>query len=384
MSDLIEISSTLFGRVLMSPKRLSKKLLVTALLAAGISTSTSACTGITLATTHSANIHARTIEWGENNLNSKLIVSPRDYAYTSTLPNGKKGLSWRSKYGFSGLSVTVDKFIAEGVNEAGLTAGLFYFKGYGSLATFDPSRTGNNIVDMDFVRWMLSQFATVAEMEAALKNIKIVPVYIDAKGNPTPTAHWRVTDNTGRNVVIEIVDNGKINIYENTAGVLTNSPEFPWQVTNLSNYINIAPGTTPDKKTGGLELTSFGTGTAAGGLPGDISPVSRFVRAAFYVHTAPPLTDNQAAVSQALHILNNFDIPVGVEFAPDQRSHIPDLPSATQWTSVIDQQNRVLYFKTMNDSRIKQLDLKTVDFSGKEEIKRPMDSGQFTVEPVSL
>ncbi len=343
-----------------------------------------ACTGITITTESNANIHARTIEWGESNLNSKLILAPRDYEYTSTLPNGKNGLSWKSKYGFAGISVSDDRFIAEGVNEEGLTAGLFYFKGYGSLAKFDPKKTRNNITDMDFVRWMLSQFKTVKDVKSAMANIKIVHVFIDAKGNPSPTAHWRVTDNTGASIVIEIINHGQVQIYDNDVGVLTNSPDFPWQVTNLNNYIHLDAGSAAPKKIGQYLANSFGVGSAFAGLPGDISPPSRFVRASFYLHTAPPMKTSKDAVSQAFHILNNFDIPLGSEFGPHHRQHIPNLPSATQWTSVIDQQKKVLYFTTMNDSRIKELDLDLVNFKQKTETKLPLDDGHFTVEKVNL
>ncbi len=358
--------------------------ILSGLALAGASVGTAdACTGITLSTEAHANIHARTIEWGESNLNSKLIIAPRNYGYASTMPNGKTGLSWDSKYGFAGISVSDDRFIAEGINEAGLTAGLFYFKGYGSLAKFDPAQTANNITDMDFVRWMLSQFDTVEQVKAAIKQIKIVPVYLDAKGNPSPTAHWRVTDKSGANIVIEIVNNGEIHFYDNPVGVLTNSPDFPWQVTNLNNYVSLQPGTSAPVNFGDYQARSFGVGTAFAALPGDISPPARFVRAAFYVETAPAMKTNRDAVSQAFHILNNFDIPIGTEFSTEHKAHIPDLPSATQWTSVIDQQNRVLYYKTMFDSGIKSFDLKSADLNGAKETKLALDSGSFTTHKVT-
>ena len=155
---------------------------------------TTACTGISISTPSASYIHARTIEWGENSLNSQLVIAPRDYRYTSQLPNQQTGLSWSSRLGFVGISVSLDKYIAEGINEAGLTAGLFYFKGYGSLAPVDAKNTQNNITDMDVVRWVLSQFETVEQVKSALPTIKIIPVYVDEEGNPSPTAHWRITD----------------------------------------------------------------------------------------------------------------------------------------------------------------------------------------------
>ena len=357
-----------------------KKTLLTLLFASCFSTAANACTGITLGTTDNDHIQARTIEWGHSDLNSKLIVSPRDYSYTSTMPDQKQGLTWKSKYGFAGISVSDDRFIAEGINEKGLTAGLFYFRGYGSLAKYDPKDTANNITDMDFVRWMLSQYSTVAEVEAALSKIKIVTVYFDEQGNPSPTAHWRVSDKQGNSIVIEIMDHGKINIHKNTAKVLTNSPDYNWQVTNLNNYINLHPGISAPQKINGVEAQSFGVGSNFVGLPGDISPPSRFVRAAFYVNSAPVMKTSQQAVSQAFHILNNFDIPIGSEF--NDKSHIPDLPTATQWTSVIDQGNGLLFYKTMHDSTIRRVDLSKLDFNAKAEHKQALDNGKFSYQDV--
>lgn len=342
-----------------------------------------ACTGISLATTQGEHIHARTIEWGNFDLNSKLIISPRGHSYTSTLPMEKQGIQWRGKYGFVGISVSQDNFIGEGMNEAGLNAGLFYFKGFGSLAPFDPDDVANSIIDMDLVRWMLSQFATVDEVKAALPGVKVAPVFIDAEGNPSPTAHWRVTDRSGGSIVIEIIDEGQLHIYVNDVGVITNPPHFPWQVLNLNNYINVRPGVVAPRTVGDLHLKSFGYGSAAWGLPGDFSPPSRFVRAAFFRSTAPPLATPLDAVSQAFHILNNFDIPIGVEFGEEEREKIPDIPSATQWTAVSDLASRMFYYKSMRDSAVKRVDLNRIDFSAGAETAHALDRGVFTFEDVT-
>lgn len=342
-----------------------------------------ACTGISLETTAGNHIHARTIEWGNFDLNSKLIESGRGHRFTSGLPMGKRGLTWENIYGFVGISVSEDRFIGEGMNEAGLNAGLFYFAGYGSLAPFDANDTANNVADMDLVRWLLGQFATVEEVKAHFDRIKVVPIFIDATGQPSPTAHWRVTDKMGGCIVIEIVDGGTVHIYSNEVGVLTNSPDFPWMVTNLNTYINVAPGTIAPKTAGSHTLRSFGAGTASFGLPGDISPPSRFVRAAFYRNTVPPLNTTGDAVSQAFHILDNFDIPIGIEFAEKEREHMPDLPSATQWTTASDLSGGLFYYKTMRDSAIKRVDLNRIDFAAGTETAHPLDSGGFTVRDVT-
>jgi choloylglycine hydrolase len=343
-----------------------------------------ACTGISLVTTGGAYVHARTIEWGGFDLESKLIVSPRGHSFTSALPMETRGLRWTSRLGFVGISVSDDRFIGEGMNEAGLNAGLFYFKGYGSLAPFDPDDAADNVADMDLVRWMLSQFATVADVKAALEDITVVPIFIDENGVPSPTAHWRVTDKAGGSIVIEIIDEGEVHVYDNEVGVLTNAPGFPWHLTNLNTAINIQPGMVLPRTIGNHTIFSFGGGTASLGLPGDFSSSSRFIRAAFYRSNTPPLETSLEAVSQAFHILANFDIPIGTMFGPEQREHMPDLPSATQWTAVSDLGQAKYYYKTMHDSVIKCVDLNQLDFTTGEERSYAIDQGRFSFEDITL
>ena len=101
-------------------------------------------------------------------------------------------------------------------------------------------------------------------MEKEIRNIHVVSC-----GKGFDTAHFRLTDKTGRQVVIEYID-GKLNIFENKIGVITNSPSFDWHMTNLNNYTNLVAGTGPNREIGnGITLRPTGTGAAFHGLPGD-------------------------------------------------------------------------------------------------------------------
>ena len=86
-----------------------------------------ACTGITLKSKDGTTIVARTIEWGGSNLNSQYVVVPRGYTERSYTPNGVDGMTFTARYGYVGLAVEQKEFIAEGLNEVGLAAGLIYF-----------------------------------------------------------------------------------------------------------------------------------------------------------------------------------------------------------------------------------------------------------------
>lgn len=105
--------------------------------------------------------------------------------------------------------------------------------------------------------------------EKAVGDVRVIA--IDPRAS---TVHWRFAEPSGRQLVLEIVD-GKCRFYENKLGVLTNSPDFEWQLTNLNNYVNLFPGTAPAQRLGNLSLKSFGAGSGFLGIPGDVTPPSR-------------------------------------------------------------------------------------------------------------
>lgn len=96
----------------------------------------------------------------------------------------------------------------------------------------------------------------------------------------TSVVHWRIGEPSGRQVVLEIVG-GVPHFYENEVGVLTNAPGFEWQLTNLNNYVNLYPGDASPRKLSGIMLQPTGGNSGFLGIPGDDTPPSRFVRAAF-------------------------------------------------------------------------------------------------------
>lgn len=55
--------------------------------------------------------------------------------------------------------------MAEGLNEAGLSAGLFYFPGYGGYVAYDESEKAESIADLQLVSYILATCATVDEVK---------------------------------------------------------------------------------------------------------------------------------------------------------------------------------------------------------------------------
>ena len=341
-------------------------LIIVAVLISAFAIDSEACTGISLAAKDGSKVVARTIEWGGSLMDSYYVVVPRGHACRSFTPEGADGMEFVSKYGYVGLSVVKEEFVAEGLNEAGLSAGLFYFPGYGEYEKFDESLKNSTLADLQFVSWVLSSFSTVDEAVTAINDVHVVSIVPGAS-----TVHWRIADSTGRQVVVEIVG-GVPHVYENRLGVLTNSPGFEWQMTNLNNYVNLFPGQAqPQKLTSEVTLAQFGAGAGFLGIPGDVTPPSRFVRAAFYKATAPQYGTSIETVMETFQILNNFDIPIGVEHKAGEAPSV--LPSATQWTTSADLSALRFYYRTAWNSTIRCIDLSEIDFAKVSRQSHPLD-----------
>ncbi len=330
-----------------------------------------ACTGITLRAKDNSLVVARTIDWSREEMNNIYVVVPRAHTVKSFLPDGTAGgLEFTSRFGFVGLGVEEPEFVIDGTNEAGLSAALFYFPTYGQYVEYDPAYNDQTLADFQVVSWILSQFSTIDQVKRAINNVRIVN--IDSRA---ATVHWRIVEPNGREVVLEIVD-GIPHFYENKVGVLTNAPGFEWMTTNLNNYVNLTPGTvgpqTMKTALGDVTLAAFGTGSGFLGIPGDMTPPSRFVRATFFQSYSLPQATGYDTVLQAFHILNNFDVPLGIQFPVNQAPN--NMPSATQWTIATDLTNRKIYYHTMYNRVLREIDMDKIDFAGVKYQSHPLDT----------
>ena len=338
-------------------------------------TDADACTGISLTARDGSQVVARTVEWAATPMQCGYVVAPRGHAHRSYTPTGDNGLKYVSKYGYVGIYTEYEPFVVEGVNETGLSAGLFFFPQYGDYAPYDQAANAKTLCDMQFVSWVLSQFSTIDEVKEAMNEIDLVTL-----NHKIGAVHWRIAEPGGRMVVLEVVA-GVPHFYENTLGVLTNAPDFEWHMTNLNNYVNLEPGSAPDLVLKpGITLQPLGHGSGMLGLPGDFTSPSRFVRASFYQATSPVWDNGFDTVVQAFHILNNFDIPIGSQHA---KAEIPKgMPSATQFTAATDQTAMKLYYRTAWNSNIRCIDLKKIDFKNVSYQSHPLDKVQE--QPVEM
>jgi choloylglycine hydrolase len=339
-----------------------------------------ACTGIRLIAGDGAVVVARTLEFGAD-LQSKVGVFPAGTAITGVLPNNAAGIAFKTRYGIVGANAFGLPMVIDGVNDRGLYIGEFFFPGSAGYTAVTPENASRAMAGYQYSMWILGNFATVAEVKAAYDRVVLAPTIVPQLGM-APPVHFRIVDKTGAAVVVEPVG-GKLVIYDDPFGVLTNSPTFDWHMTNLNNYAGLSAVNTAPRTIQGYALTGFGQGSGFYGLPGDFTPPSRFVRAVAFETAAvkPPAAAD--AVQQVFHILNNFDIPVG---AVRDEVNGKTIDEWTLWTSAEDLTNLQFYFRTFNDQSLRSVDVrKALASAGSAVTYLPMETATATpIAPVSI
>jgi choloylglycine hydrolase len=351
--------------------RAIRRIIAGVTLALGLgATSALACTAMEFTTQDGTTIYARTMEWGASDLHSELEFVPRNMEFKSLLDGGQTGLSWKNKYAFTGIIAAGLPYATDGLNETGLTVGMLFYPGFAEYQSADASSHAATLINADVANYILGNFRTVAEVETAISHTRVVKsVDLEKKfGMPLPL-HFVVTDATGASIVIEYTK-GQLNIFDNAVGVLTNSPSYDWHLLNLRNYANLQPTSLPPRSINGVSLAPFGAGSGMLGLPGDFTPPSRFIRAVAFVHTMEPVANAQAGISAASAMLNNFDIPKGLI-----REGTADNPvlGYTQWSTIADTRDKVYYYWTAYDRRMRSIALTKVNLNGTKIVTLPLD-----------
>jgi choloylglycine hydrolase len=309
-----------------------------------------ACTDFQIKAKDNTVVIGRSMEFPVD-LHSNVVIVPRGEQFVSINDKGVQGITWTNKYGFLGIDAyNLKNCYVEGFNEKGLAFDALMFTG----AKYQPAEPGKFVTISNFGSWIMGNFATVEEVKEALPKVNVAGTSLK-EANGDLYLHIAVHDAAGKNLVIEFID-GKVKVYDNPLGVMTNRPDFDWQVNNLRNYINLNAHDQKDRMLNGLKLEPTGVGSGLLGLPGDWTPPSRFVRVAYSLDAALPAKDASEAVNLAEHLLNIVDIPKGaVKENPAPFIH---MEGYAQWVVIKDLTNLTLYYKTYENTGWKKVDLK--------------------------
>ena len=308
-------------------------LLSAALIGAGLPAL--ACTAVDMVAADKSVIAGRTMEWAFD-MKWTLVSLPKGTKLTLTAPQDS-GLAARdveTLYPVVGVGAGVIKGtpVLEGQNSEGLGMSANFLPGFTAYQKVTPQDKAA-VEILTFGAWTLGRFANVKDLRAALETTRVWSDPEADTGPAPPLLHFVFTDRSGASIIVEYV-NGQAQISDNIAHVLTNAPTYDWQLLNVRNYLSLSTVGVSSRQIGSADVTAIGQGGGMVGLPGDYTPPSRFVRAAFLRHgLTEPKTAAEAGEAVA-HVLNTVDIPHGV--AQSREGDGPLISDYTQWVAIKD------------------------------------------------
>lgn len=317
------------------------------------------CTALTLKTKQNEVLFGRNLDYVVN-INESVHLIPRKYKWRSGVTDKNEYV----KNAILGMGTILNNYpyLTDGFNENGLGCAALYFPGY---ASYDKNlkENGINLSPYDVILWILGNFNTVEEVTSAFKDVTIVDIPKIEDYLPTEF-HWIVADRSGKSIVIENTKEA-LCIYDDKLGILTNSPTFDWQMTNLKQYITLTPKQPSSVYWSGQKITPLGQGLGAFGLPGDNTPPSRFARIAFTKNFIPTPTDEKCGIIEFFNALNPVFEVKGSIITPD------GLNETSIYTSCMNLQKGIYYYSTYYNNRINAVIMRSEDLDSKQIIKYP-------------
>lgn len=299
----------------MNTKKLFNLAISSCLLAYSI-TSSYACTVLAITDKNGNVYQGRANEFPYQQPDS-LTYWPAGTRIESVTPDGKQGMTFNTKYGIlttnlKGMTPNAkQETVHEGANDQGMSiTANFYTLNTETSITAPASKT---LSVVDFPTWALGNFQTIEQLKKAIQN-KEAEVWlprIAAYGNLITPVHYAIYDKTGGAVVVEW-NGGKMEIYDNKIGVMTNEPPFPWHVENMNNFAYLNNVDKNAGKFNKLNVTAYDSGGALASLPSPNTTVGRFVKAAYYANFAEKASTPDEALLTLGHVMNNFDRPKGI------------------------------------------------------------------------
>jgi len=297
------------------------------------------CTAITV--TKGDNYFGRNLDY-EHTFCEKITITPRNYPFS--FKNGKKV---NNHYALIGMSLPYEGYplYFDATNEKGLSMAGLNFVGN---AKYEKSRSDKeNIASFEFISWILCQCKTVSDAKTLIKDAIITDDAYSKDLKPT-SLHWLIADKNEAITVEQTKDGMKI--YKNSVGVLTNNPTFDIQMFNLNNYLSLSNEKAVNKFFKELNLEPYSNGMGAIGLPGDLSSMSRFVKACFMKLNSVFGKTEEEKVNHFFHILYSVYQQKGC-VKTDNGFEM------TNYTSCCNTTRGIYYYTTYNNSRIYAVDM---------------------------
>jgi penicillin V acylase-like amidase (Ntn superfamily) len=251
-----------------------------------------ACTRVLWNDNDFAVMVGRTMDWPEST-QPILTVFPRGLAREG----GKAGpdvvvpdnpARWTSKYG-SIVTTIYGIGTADGMNEAGLAAHMLYLNA-ADFGPRDPAKPG--LQAGLWAQYLLDNAATVEEALKLFEGVQIVRV--EANGHKA-NVHVAIEDASGDSAIIEFIGGKPVIHHGRQYTIMTNDPTYDQQLALLQKQ-------------------DFSKPASDMPLPGNVNPVDRFQRAAYYRALLPKPKNEREAAAGILAIARNVSVPFGAPY----------------------------------------------------------------------
>ena len=318
-----------------------------------------ACTALMITDASGMAYSGKTMEFSEP-IPMSMTYIPVGTAMVSLAADGSDGMGFTTKYPILGGAVPAalqpgahQGMMVEAANDQGLSLSTNALPGSSNPDDLGTDKT-KQLAATDLANWALGSFGSVAELKAALATgeVKVWLPKLAFLGNVEFPMHFIFFDKKGEGIVIEFM-NGKMNVYDNPVGVVTNWPEFPWHLANLNNYSFLSNVDRNEGQFGKLKVTAPDSGNALAGLPSTQISAGRFIKAAYYTTYTKKAKNADEAVVTLGHILNNFDRTYDLSEDPPG--------TGGDASKIWDTSSEVTVFTWMNDKARNRYYLRTID-----------------------
>jgi choloylglycine hydrolase len=272
---------------------------------------------------------------------------PKKYRWKNVV-NGKEV---QNSYSFIGIGQELEGVLSffDGVNEHGFAAAALYFAGYAQYDTVMKNAPTLQVAAYDLLHYILSHCTSVDDLRTQINRISLVGIP-DPMTQTAAPLHWIAADRSGKCVILEQTGK-KIELFANPIGVMVNSPDFLWHMTNLRNYMEVTPRQIEETVWGGVRLSPFGQAGGTVPLPGGYTSPERFVRATYLKTHIPKPETSEAAIFSFFQIMKSVSIPKGA-VVTDRGTD-----DYTQYTAFIDINSGEYFFNTYENLQIKTVRL---------------------------
>ena len=303
----------------------------------------------------------RTLDY-EFSYGEQITITPRNYEFDFRFAGKIK-----SHYALIGMAFVAGGYplYYDAVNEKGLGMAGLNFVGNAAYeeALPEDETEVSQVAQFEFIPWILTQCATVAEAREKLAAMRLTGTAFSEQ-LPTAQLHWIIADKDSC-IVVESMKDG-LHVYDNPVGVLTNNPPFPSQMFALNNYAGVSRKQPESTFAGVLQLDAYSRGMGGMGIPGDLSSQSRFVKVAFTKLNSISGEEEDESVSQFFHILGSVDQQRGCCEVTEGKYEI------TIYTSCCNTAKGIYYYTTYDNHQITAVDMHAENLDSDQLICYPL------------